>query len=335
MTFINCFASTYVFLEQDAAPVQDAYDCRQRDGAPCGGCGNCRGTLAGMQEKYFFLFDTVCGRSSLRCRFDGTPTEMQKLICETDFYDGGTDYTVDFLFGFAGYAYCKLTSAEGFKAAILASIDGGKPVVAKVKTGDGRFRVITGYEGDALICPEFANAQRKPERAPAYDELDTLYVIGDRVKPRYTFKDGLERVRQVMECNIEQNLWGGYVEKMGLYTADSLDRVSLEEKKTRMKRVADTMWHTFNSHNFAEVFRHGHHEALCNPAFDELRKKIGAPYYGYTHDLAWALIGLEERADWSKHYARYFGEMVTLTLDQIAKNDVETLAAIREILRAL
>ena len=41
-------------------------------------------------------------------------------------------------------------------------------------------------------------------------------------------------------------------------------------------------------------------------------------------DLAWALIGLEQCADWSKHAAGYFGEMVELTLRQIAKNDAET-----------
>jgi hypothetical protein len=333
-TFINCFASVYVFLE--AIATTNDFECKQRDGKPCDGCGNCRNSPAHVQEKYFFLFDTMCGRSSLRCRFDGAPSEMQTLICETDFYDGGTDYTVDFLFGFAGYNYRKLVAPGEFKAAIVASIDAGRPVIAKVKTGAGRFRVITGYDGDALRCPDFTNAQEKPQSVLAYDELDRLYVVDNKAKPRYTLEDGLERVQKVMEYNVHENLWDAYIEKMGLYTADSLGKTDLEEKKARMKRVADTMWHTFNSHNFAEVFRNCYHEELRAPALDKIRQEIGGPCYGYTHDLAWALIGLEERADWSRHYAGYFGEMVGLTLSQIKKNDTAVLDLVkrtREILR--
>jgi len=105
MTFLNCFASVYLFLENITGDSEYKYACRTKEGQPCDGCGNCRDTPAGVQEKHFFLFDTVCGHSALRCRFDGERTSMEKEICETDFYDGGTEYTVDFLFGFAGYAY--------------------------------------------------------------------------------------------------------------------------------------------------------------------------------------------------------------------------------------
>ncbi len=87
---------------------------------------------------------------------------------------------------------------NAFRAAITASLDAGRPVIAKVKSGEGRFRVITGYDGDALISPDYANAQRRPQGAPAYDELAALYLIGDKVQPRYTLKDGLERIVTVM-----------------------------------------------------------------------------------------------------------------------------------------
>ncbi len=334
-TFINCFASTYLFLENIAITRISEYPCNQRDAGQCDGCGNCGNTAVAMQERWFFLFDTMCGRSSLRCRFDGQPTEMQNMICETDFYDGGTNDTVDFLFGFAGYEYRKLNDPAAFQGAVVASINAGKPVIAKVPAGAGHFRVLTGYDGDTLICPDFSNAQGKPQGAPSYDELVALYVVGGKTEPRYTFKDGLERIRRVMEYNIRENLWGGYTEKMGLYTSDSLGKASPEERKARMKRVADTMWHTFNSHNFAEVFRKRDVEELKDPALDEICAKIGGPYYGYTHDLAWALIGLEERADWTKHYAGYLGEMVELTLSQIAKNDIAVLEAIGQALEIL
>jgi hypothetical protein len=290
----------------------------------------------------------MCGRSALRCRFDGEPTEMQKMIGETDFYDGGSDNNIDFLFGFAGYDYKKLTASGEFKSAIIAAIDSGKPVIAKVKTGAARWRVITGYDGDILINPDYANAQQKPETAPVYDELEILYVIGDKIAPRYTLTDGLERIKKVMEYNINEKLWDGYMEKMGLYTADSLNDCTIDEKKARMKRVAGTMWHTFNCHNFAEVFRKylgngnaslydgiGDMKKLKAPEFQELLNKISGPCCGYTHDLAWALIGLEECADWSKHAAGYFGEMTELTLGQIAKNDVEALNAVNRILEIL
>jgi hypothetical protein len=359
-TFINCFASTYMFLEGIAVGGSD-YDCRQLAGKPCNSCGNCGkggSTPISLQEKYFFLFDTMCGRSSLRCRFDGTPTLMQKMICETGFYDGGTDDNIDFLFGFAGWEYRKLTGSASFKDAAIASIDAGKPVIAKVKSGEARFRVITGYDGDSLICPDFTNAQSKPEGAPACDEIDVLFTIGEKITPRYALIDGLKRIRQVMDYNIHENLWGGYTDKMGLYTADSLGRAGLEEKKARMKRVAETMWHTFNCHNFAEVFRRyryndaanagypggdaavvydmvGDMKKLRGSEFQGLFDKISGPCCGYTHDLAWALIGLEQCADWSSHAAGYFGEMVELTLRQIAKNDVEALAAVNQIIGIL
>lgn len=348
-TFINCFASTYMFLEGIATSDHSDYDCKQMDGKQCDSCGNCGNggdTPITMQERYFFLFDTMCGRSSLRCRFDGEPTEMQKMIGETDFYDGGTDNNIEFLFGFAGYEYRKLTAPEEYKDAIIGSIDSRKPVIAKVKSGDGRFRVITGYDGDNLLCPDYTNAQNKPDRAPQYDELDTLYIVGEKIAPRYTLLDGLKRIRQVMEYNINENLWGSYTEKMGLYTSDSLSRADITEKKARMKRVADTMWHTFNCHNFAEVFRrcrdgqpvpNGILEmaSLRGPELNELWNKISGACYGYTHDLAWALIGLDECADWSRHAAGYFGEMVELTILQIARNDIEALDVIKKAIELL
>lgn len=349
-TFINCFASTYMFLEDLAAGGSD-YECKQMAGKSCDSCGHCAGggsTPISRQESYFFLFDTMCGRSSLRCRFDGAPTEMQKMICEGDFYDGGTEDNIAFLFGFAGYAYRKLTEADAFQGAIIASVDAGVPVIAKVKEGEARFRVITGYDGRALICPDFTNAQHRPTGAPSYCELDALYIICEKTAPHYTLIDGLKRIRKVMTHTIREDLWGGYTEKMGLYTADSLSRASLDEKKARMKRVAETMWHTFNCHNFAEVFRkyRAGGDASAYDAISDMKKlrspecaalwdRIGGPLYGYTHDLAWALIGLEACADWTKHAAGYFGEMVELTLSQIARNDAEVLAAIERAIEIL
>jgi len=354
-TFLNCFSSVYMFLENVAAGGSD-YDCRQLRGKGCNSCGNCGqggSTPISRQERYFFLFDTMCGRSSLRCRFDGTPTETQDMICEHDFYDGGTERNVDFIFGFAGYEYRKVTG--DFKAEITASIDAGKPVIAKVKTGKGRCRVIIGYDNansrhDKLLEPDYKNAQDLPKKACKYDDILALYVVGEKIEPRYTLKDGLERIVKVIEYNKSEKLWEEYANKIGLYGAGSLGGTGIEEKKARLKRVAETMEHTWNCHNFAEVFRNyreggdasaydavGDMKRLRNPAFREFFDQISGPCYGYTHDLAWALVGLNETADWTRHVYKtgYFGEMAELTLCQIQKNDEGVLACVRKILEIL
>ena len=325
-----------MFLENIVG--NDDYECKTKSGEQCDGCGNCQKTTVNLQEQKFFLFDTMCGRSSLRCRFDGELTDMQKLIGENEEDGCGTNYTVDFLFGFAGYGYKKLSDKSEFKIAIAASIDAGKPVIAKVRSGAGRFRVIVGYDDDTLICPDFHGAQQKPQCAPSLNDLDTVIIVGNKTEPLYTMKDGLLRIKKVMGYNESERLWDTYTEKIGLYTSDSFSNVDLQEKKARMKRVADTMWHTFNCHNFAEVFRHFLCDELRAPTFTEVIKPVGGPgnnFHGYTHDLAWALIGLEECADWSKHSAGYFGEMVELTIRRIAENDEGVLGVVNEMLAIL
>jgi len=347
--FINCFTCTYMFLENvDLGGVD--YECRKMEGKGCNSCGNCSkggSTPAWVQEQYFFLFDTMCARSALRLRFDGEPTGMQKRIGETEEGGCGTDETIEFLFGFAGFDYRKITG--DFKGAIIASIDADKPVIARVKTGAGRFRLITGYDGKKLLEPDYKGAQRPPKKAVKFDELEALYIVGDKIAPHYTLKDGLERIVEVMEYNAREKLWEGYIEKMGLYTADSFDK-GQEEKKARMKRMADTMEHTWNCHNFAEVFRKyradgdpsiydgiGGMNRLCNPTMAPLFDRISGPCYGYTHDLAWALLGLAQCADWKRHAfnAGYVGEMAELTLVQIRKNDEGVLECVKRMLEIL
>jgi hypothetical protein len=174
LDFISCFTSIYIYLEGITLRGGDGR-CAQSRGEGCNSCGNCE-TSNPMRdlEPLHFLFDTMNGRSVLRCRFDGEPTEMQERIGETKAEGCGTNYTIDFLFGFAGYAYQKRTAADNFKEAVIASVDAGNPIIARVRGHNGRFRVITGYDGDTLICPDFINSQKKPASAPVYAELDML-----------------------------------------------------------------------------------------------------------------------------------------------------------------
>ena len=79
--------------------------------------------------------------------------------------------------------------------------------IGRQTASDEKFRVIIGYDGDTMICPDFTNAQRKPANAPVYSELDVLYIIGDKIEPRYKLIDGLRRILYVMECNANENLY--------------------------------------------------------------------------------------------------------------------------------
>lgn len=350
LDFISCFTSTYVFLENIPVRGGDG-KCANSRGEGCNGCGNCETSnpLRDL-EPYYFLFDTMSGRSSLRQCFDGEPSEMQKRVGETWEEDCGTDYTVDFLFGFVGYEYRKLTEQAVFRDEIISSIDEGKPVIVKVKSGEGRFRVITGYDGDKLICPNFVNAQKRPEKAPSYEELDVLYRVGVKIAPRYTLLDGLRRICEVMDYNIREKLLMEYVLHLGWYSngIDGMGQTDGEGRKARMQRVSDTMWHIFNCHNFAEVFRKirddntvydkiGDMARLHTTEIKALCADIGGRCYGYTHDLAWALIGLNERTQdaWNSHYACGWSEMVEMVLGQIDRNDKDVFGAVNKMIEIL
>jgi len=311
MSFVNCFASVYMFLERKPQPV-----CRTTSCDSCLKCFN--------EGQSFFLFDTMCGRTALRRRYDGQPTDMHKTINEPlDFPDGGTENNIDFLFGFAGYDYHKAT--DNFQAEIAASIDAGKPVIAKA---GGKFRVIIGYDGKKLLEPAYKNAGDPPKKALKLEEIDALYLFDEKIEQRFTLKDGLVRIVQVMEYNAREKLWDGFIKKMSKHSDDALPGADIAEKKARMKRVADAMWATFNTHNFMAAFNAPEckHLTPC--------QQIGA-IYDNTHDLAWTLIGLEECADWSQHAAFYFGEMVELVLRQIKKNDEQVFEAVKQALAML
>jgi hypothetical protein len=322
--FVNCFASTYMYLEGvGSGDANDKY---------------------GDYNQYFCLFDTMCGRSALRRRFVDEPTEMQTLIegkVEDLYGICGTDDTVDFLFGFAGYEYRKLTDSKDFMDAIRTSIDASKPVIAKVKTGKGLFRVITGYDGKKLLGPDYKHAHHQPKKPPKHDELDALYIIGDKVAPRYMLADALGRIRQVMEYNINEKLWDGCIEKMGGWLmfpcADGWEQADTEERKTRLERLKNVMWYAMNCHTFGEAFRNRYHEELRNPAFDELWKKVSDLCYSIDA-LIYGIDCLNSQLDWSKiHFAMVPGisAMIVMALEKVKQMDMELLEIIKRAIAIL
>lgn len=347
-TFINCFSSVYMYLENLKTSGENVTFCSEWETGQCNTCGNCVTKPQALQERYFFLFDTMCGHSSLRCRFDGTPTDMEKYINDCDFYDAASADNIDFLFGFAGYDYRTVSDAALFREEIAASITADKPVIAKLKENAVLFAVITGFEGDEIICPDFKCAQQSPNPAVAYDNIDSLYIIGDKSTPKYSLADGLKRIEKVMDFCLREDLWGEYMRKIGTYGPDSLGQDNPEGRKKRMNRLAETMWHTFNTHNFAEVFRTylnnrplaylydrvGDVKKLGDPAMNEMLGTIHWRY-GYTHDLAWALIGLDQCIDWNNGQSHYYGDMIEVVLMKIKENDEAVLDCVRKMIQAL
>ena len=333
LDFINVLASTLLYLEGVHTAETD-YDCAKQSTGQCSGCRNCHNTLPATQEKTYFLLDTMCGRSSLRCRFDGTPTEMQRWIGETAADDCGTDATVDFLFGYIGYDYRMVTGTSVFASEIRNSLDRNRPVIARVGGSHGLYRVIIGQDGSALLEPSYAAAQNLPRQPVTYGDLEALYLIGEKIPRRFTEKDGLVRIVKVMEYNAAAGLWEEYEQKMGWY--GGMDGTSVEEHAARMKRTADTMWHTFNSHNFAEVFRYRCSDELKAPAIDELQQNMNT--YGYTHDLAWSLIGMNDIIKWDGQHGGIiigYAEAIQLILHQIRENDKMVLDIVKRTLKRL
>lgn len=183
-TFVNCISSVYMYLENMVSKVENATFCNEWVNGQCNSCGNCLTKPQSLQERYFFLFDTMCGRSSLRWRFNGMPTQMEHLINNSgDNDDGGSPDNIDFLFGFIGYRYDTVTNPVEFKEKIVASVRENKPVIAKLKENSVPFSVIIGLDGDKVICPDFKCAQKSPDPEVTYDNIDTLYTIGDKMAP--------------------------------------------------------------------------------------------------------------------------------------------------------
>jgi len=312
LKFTNCLAAAYVFLENIDLTEEFNTMCNpKKPEQGCSGCSvtNCKkATAINHVVSYLCLLETLSGSNSIRCRYDGELTEMEKLIVgikeQNNKSSCGTDYTVDFLFGFIGYDYRKCTYNTLFKNEIVAAIDAGKPVIAEVKSGIGRFHLITGYDGDALICPDYGRTPGKPDGPPSYDDLVTLYVIGEKIAPRYTLIDGLNRIRQVMEYNINEKLWDEYLIKMGGYgkfvSNDGLDKADPDEIKKRMRRMKQTFGYTWDSHSFRVTFREFNltyekwqrddcYKEFRNPALFEVWGKICkecAPIVNIGH-LSW------------------------------------------------
>ena len=317
LTFTNCYASVYMHLEGIVGI--DDYECPKREGKPCNGCGHCNSSTGKKQEAYYFILDTLSGRSSVRPTFADTPDDTDNA-----------PETIDFLMGLTGYGYRVVQ--EGAIQEARASIDRGTPVLARMKDpASGAFRVLTGYEGDTLIAPDPASAQGQPTQPTCAGTAQVIVVTG-KVPPRFSLLDGLERIRTVMLRNREARVWEQCREQFD-YWGGRMQELDFEEIKRRFERVCQMAWYNFNCHNFAETFRQRVWEPLKDPRLDGVCLQIDQSYDN-SHTRNWQLIGLYECRDWSRR--RYhelewgYCACVVQCLERLQEYDAEVLAAVEQ-----
>jgi len=484
--FIQRFTAAYLYIESKENPEEIHYT--PEVGGMCFGCNGGEGCPQDAMMKkrcgLFFLFNTMTGNSAIRRRFDGTPTAMQELMGDTAETGGGigSEFVVDFLFGYTGYNYRKCDDPATFKKEIIASIDAGRPVIAKMKLGaeytrtfgsdfkienfrvngepvgltlksgecryskpgdiakyaqrlvpDGvyvmdktftgdvtveyditplrpanystinalaaltapglqineygdlavilkmgdkqavfnayneggfvfpdtqvpaetgkrysvtlkvttgepavydvwvqpeggekiqvakdfkqrktatalneigqvcliansmiedepqyPYKLITGYDGDALKVSHFMAHNSVLEEPPDYSEIDALYIFGEKCERRYTLADGLENIRRVMEYNIDEKLWDEYLTKLGgcekYPSPDGLDKASPEERLSRAQNVSQTNMYMYNFCSFGGAFdvepmtNHYLHKELFDPALTEVWSGFGSSW---------------------------------------------------------
>ena len=324
LNFINCYASVIMLLENIHG--KDDYNCEMKTSGNCTDCGNCRKSTVKLQEDIFFLFDTLSGRSSLRPSFtdDGANQNFEN-----------SPEVIDFLFGLTGYQYTILKT--GFPDAIQCSLNRGIPILARIKGNQlDPFRVIIGCEDEKLMMADKANAQGDPQ-VPSYEEIDELFIIGEKNECTYTLVDGLMRIQKIMLQNQSNAVWDTYIQKFR-YWDEKLYDVDLDIIKNRTKRICDIAWHNFNCHNFAEVFRHKIWLPMQNDSLNGICHRISVNY-DLSHTKNWQIIGLYECRDWT---ARRYNELdwgyctsIMDCLENLKRYDEEVLNAIGQAIQTL
>jgi hypothetical protein len=238
--FANCFAAVYMHIQ---GVVSGSGFCGAKGGLGCNDCGNCSDGLNN-------LFAGIAGQWTCRQSFSGEKTEAQK-INEAEFGSVGnpTDKLVDFIFGFIGYEYAIVS--ENFEESVAWSIDGGVPIIAKVKDG---YRVIIGYGQDGLSEPDYAPVVGASS-AIKYDEIERLFVFGESVSQKYTAFDFLRVIERTMELDAADGVWAEFLRQFD-YDGERLWEVSAAEIKRRFERLKAVMeWVPNIGHGLQTAFR--------------------------------------------------------------------------------
>ena len=247
--FGNCYAAVYMYL-QDIA--DESIVCRAKEGKGCNDCGNCSDTLNN-------LFATIAGQWTTRQSWSGENTAAQNINDEEyGSASSPTEKLVDFIIGFTGYEYEKVS--ENFKKNIIASIDANTPIIAKLKNdkllcdlGKG-YRVIIGYDEDKLFEPNYTPAADLKDTI-TYDEIEYLYIFGKKIPQRYTFLDFLKMIEKSMNSDFTEGIWHDFIHKFDV-EGEKLWDINSAEIKNRFIRLRNVMdWLPNIGHGFQTAFR--------------------------------------------------------------------------------
>ena len=226
----NCYASVYLFLQGTVAENADYY-CQAMEGKGCNECWACADSLQEKAERLHHLFSMIFDGfwTTQRSSWSGEQTKIQKELAKKQ-------NNFEFLAGFTGYSCKKIT--EGFKENIIASIDMGKPVIAKVK-GETTFRVIIGYDGDTLVDPDYRPAENPPNNSMTYNEIEYIYVLCEKTPQKYTFLDVLKTMEKVMASDAAEGVWGEIAHNMNPDKVLNLPFADIKKRFERFRQIMD------------------------------------------------------------------------------------------------
>jgi hypothetical protein len=316
--------------------------CNAKESKGCNECGNCSVTLN-------YLFQTIAGEWTTRQSWSGEKTKMQKKI-KKEFGNGNnaSDKLVDFIIGFTGYGYKKIT--EKFEENVHVSIGANKPVIAKLKDDKWPvdlykgYRIITGYDNGTLAGPDYRPAADLKD-AIEYDEIECIYIFGEKIPQKYTFLDFLKIIEKTMDSDFTEGLWYEFIKNFD-YEGGKLWECNSSEIKNRFKRLRKVMdWIPNQGHGLQTAF--GNRQLLTMLGADinqlnELNEVIG-PQTHLLHSRGYMLSAISDSVnDLNINDDGEFPDdkcgLITATwqiLDSIMDCDLKMLLAVKKAIKKL
>jgi len=287
----NCFASLHMFMQKIEG--NDEYECKAKNGQKCDGCGNCKNTLRGQHERFWFTFDTVSGRTATITGWENTNTDIFNEVYNTD-------DSLDFLMGYNGYSYEKYTDKSVFNKKIIETIDKNTPVLVRTKIDENiaypqqnEFSIIIGYDDEKFIIPDTIN----PKIELNIENIEQIYIITDKIKQKYNNIDVLKRLKHIMETNRKNGEWDKYIDAFSKYwdKSQNLDIEQLKQKFWFLHR--GMIW---NCHNFSEAS--GIWDELKK--FEKFKPALDRMFVAcdLSHTHQWQGMSLWTTRDWSKKF---------------------------------
>ena len=210
---------------------------------------------------------------------------------------------------------------------------------------------VIGYDGEMLVTGS-SHEDNKAENKLLYNDLEALYIFGDKIAPRYTLKDGLKNIQKVMEYNFREKIWNDYIKKLsgssyglGLYYGIEtvvdcsdvtwLDCVETEERKLRMQRLTKAMWYATNSfftNRGIDTARHVCDE-MCNPEIAKILGKEGRDFElpnNHIMDFAPLIENLNQKSDLMDDDVQGYGVMIAMAIECTKILEMKVLDSIKK-----